>query len=66
MSSACPLWNTNAVLIDSPNAAFLKYRDVEAGVRANINLPNGTIRFWFKPRWSSTTPAATAPGPTAG
>jgi len=48
-----PSWDTNAVLIDSTNPAVLCYRDVEPNGHANINLRNGTVRFWFKPDWSS-------------
>ena len=54
-------WNTNAVLIDSANAAILKYRDVETNGHANVNLRQGTIRFWFKPDWSSGDLNGTGP-----
>jgi hypothetical protein len=57
-----PSWSTNAVLIDSTNTAILIYRDVETNGNANINLRNGTIRFWFKPDWSSTNVGGTVPG----
>jgi len=46
-------WSNNAVLIDSTNPAILCYRDVETNGNANINLCCGTVRFWFKPDWSS-------------
>jgi hypothetical protein len=49
-----PSWATNAALIDATNAAILNYRDVETNGNANINLRSGTIRFWFKPDWTST------------
>ena len=61
-------WNgyTNAVRVDSTNAARLRYRDVEiSNTIANINLQYGTIRFWFRPDWSSTTTNGTGPGSTA-
>lgn len=48
-----PSWSTNAVLIDSANPAFLTYRDVETSGDANINCRSGSVRFWFKPDWSS-------------
>jgi alpha-tubulin suppressor-like RCC1 family protein len=54
-------WDTNAVKINSTNAAILKYRDAETNGNANINLLNGTIRFWFKPDWSSTNVGGTGP-----
>lgn len=56
-----PSWNTNAALIDATNAAVLKYRDVETNGNANVNLRNGTIRFWFKPDWSSADQGGTGP-----
>jgi hypothetical protein len=56
-----PSWNTNAVLIDSNNPAVLAYRDVETNGNANINLRNGTVRFWFKPDWSSVDQGGTGP-----
>ena len=56
-------WNTNAVRMDSANPAILTYRDVEiASGKANIILHDGTVRFWFKPDWSSTNIGGTGPG----
>ena len=55
-------WNTNAVFIDSTNPAILTYRDVETNGNANISLRQGTIRFWFKPDWSSANQWGTGPG----
>jgi hypothetical protein len=46
---------TNAVLIDSPSAALLAYRDVETSGSANINCRSGTVSFWFRPDWNSGT-----------
>lgn len=54
-------WSTNAVLIDSTNPAILCYRDAEANGHANINLRSGTVRFWFKPDWSSADQGGTGP-----
>ena len=57
---------TNAVRVNSPNPAALCYREVEPGAGiANINLRCGTVRFWFKPDWSSTTTNGSGPGSTA-
>ncbi|MDB6019247.1 MAG: hypothetical protein JWR19_3736 [Pedosphaera sp.] len=47
-------WSTNAVLVNS-NVANLKYRDLEVNNNANINCRNGTVSFWFKSGWNSTT-----------
>ena len=55
-------WSTNAAQIDSANAAILKYRDVETNGNANINLRTGTVRFWFRPDWSSAGAGGAGPG----
>ncbi len=60
-----PSWDTNAVLVDSSNPALLTYRDVETNGNANINLRCGTVRFWFRPDWSSTNAGGTGPGSMA-
>src|SRR5262249_55981490 len=54
-------WNTNAVVV-SGSRSTLKYRDVESNGKANINLRAGTLRFWFKPAWSSTNAGGVGPG----
>ena len=50
-----PSWTTNAVLIDSTNAAILAYRDVETNGNPNINLRRGSVRLWFRADWNSGT-----------
>ncbi|MBE7500043.1 MAG: hypothetical protein HS113_06970 [Verrucomicrobiales bacterium] len=50
-------WAGNAVRVPGLAPANLKYRDVEASGLANINCRRGTVRFWFRPNWSSN------PGP---
>jgi len=45
-------WITKALQVTN-NTAKIQYRDVEANGAANINLRYGTIRFWFKPNWTS-------------
>ncbi len=54
-------WITKALEVNT-NGAILKYRDVESGGAANINLRSGTVRFWFKPEWTS---GAGGPGTAA-
>jgi len=54
-------WDINAVLIDSTNAAILKYRDIETNGNANINLRSGTVRLWFRPDWSSVSAGGAGP-----
>ena len=55
-------FDSNAVLVDSANPAILKYRDVETNGNANINLRSGSVRFWFKPDWSSANASGIEPG----
>jgi alpha-tubulin suppressor-like RCC1 family protein len=60
-------WSSNALRINTNTAALLSYREVETNsATANINCQNGTIRFWFKPDWNSTTTnAGTGPSSDA-
>jgi hypothetical protein len=60
--SATPSWSTNAVLIHNTNATTLRYRDVESNGAANVACRRGTVRFWFRPDWSSTNAGGTGPG----
>ncbi len=50
-----PDWSGNAVEVDNPNPAYLAYQSVEANGYANLAPWIGTIRFWFKPDWNSST-----------
>ena len=50
-----PDWSGNAVVVDNPNPAYLAYQSVEANGSANFVPWNGTIRFWFKADWNSST-----------
>ena len=55
--------SSNAVLQIHTNVpAQISYRDVETNGLPNINCRNGTVRFWFKPNWSSTTAGGSGPG----
>lgn len=54
-------WNTNALLADRGTNFVLAYRDVETNGTSNINLRKGSIRFWFKPDWSSANVGGTGP-----
>jgi alpha-tubulin suppressor-like RCC1 family protein len=61
-----PDWSDYALGVDNSDRAYLAYRDVETNGSANITLRNGSIRFWFKPDWnSSTTNSGTGPGSLA-
>lgn len=59
-AQSAPSWSTNAVNLPY-NGSVLQYRDVELDGRANINCRNGSIRFWFKPNWSSVPLGGTGP-----
>jgi hypothetical protein len=48
-------WSNNAVLVDSTNVANLKYQAVETNGSANINCRIGSVKFWFKPDWNSSS-----------
>jgi len=56
-----PSWSTNAALVDGPNPGVLTYHDVEANGVANINCRNGTVSFWYKPDWTSSSLGGTGP-----
>lgn len=45
--------STNAVEMNNPVPARLTYRDSELNGIANIACRSGSVRFWFKPSWSS-------------
>lgn len=55
-------WDGKALLVNSNTPANLKYKDVETDNSANINLQQGTVRFWFKPDWSGTNNGGSGPG----
>ena len=58
-----PDWSGYALKVDSNSPACLNYRSVESNGMANILVWNGSVRFWFKPDWdSSTTNSGTGPG----
>jgi hypothetical protein len=44
------------------SSGFLVYRDIETNSQANFNAHYGSIRFWYKPNWSSTNIGGTGPG----
>lgn len=51
----------NGLQVMEKKVSQLKYRDVEPNGAANINLANGTIRFWFMPNWSGTNSGGKGP-----
>jgi hypothetical protein len=44
-------WSSNAVFVNTNSV--LRYGEIESNGRPNLNCRNGTVRFWFKPNWSS-------------
>lgn len=59
-------WSGNTLGVQGASPASLKYRDVETGGAANINLRRGTLSFWFQPNWtSSSVGSGTGPGQIA-
>jgi hypothetical protein len=44
---------SNAVQITS-SGANLRYKVVESNSHTNLNVQCGTVRFWFRPHWSSS------------
>ncbi len=66
-----PLTNTNLQLVTgvSSNAlhitnytSMLRYKLVESNGNTNLDMQNGTVRFWFKPNWSSLDQGGKGPG----
>lgn len=52
-------WNYGALKMNPPNPAnkpVLKYPAYQADGGPNVTRRTGTVRFWYKPSWSSTSP----------
>jgi hypothetical protein len=45
-------WSGSGIRITNLTSR-VRYRDVETNGHANINFQNGTVRFWFRPDWTS-------------
>jgi hypothetical protein len=52
--SALPFGDYTALVMDSTNAAWLRYRTTEADGTRNLTVDAGSISMWFSPAWSST------------
>src|SRR5215831_13490562 len=50
---AVGLGDGTAVVVDSTNAAWLRYNVWEADGHSNLSVTNGSLLFWFAPGWSS-------------
>ena len=51
----------NAVVLDSPDDAWLQYRIKESDGATNLALSLGTLLFWFAPNWTSTNLGGAGP-----
>jgi hypothetical protein len=49
--SAVTSFDGTALQLNSATSV-LRYRDVESDGRANLNILNGSVAFWFKPSWN--------------
>ena len=56
------LGNGNALILDSTNAAWLRYNTTESGGATNLTVSQGTVMFWFAPNWTDTKSGGTGPG----
>src|SRR6266704_3303668 len=48
------LGDWNALVVDSTNAAWLRYNVHESDGTTNLNISQGTLIVWFAPTWAST------------
>jgi hypothetical protein len=59
---ASPLGIANAMVLDSTNAAWLRYNVTETSGTNNLTVNQGTLMFWFAPDWAGTNQGGTGPG----
>ncbi len=55
------LGDGTAVVIDSTNAAWLRYNTTETNGTNNLRVDLGTVMFWFAPSWSGTNEGGAGP-----
>ena len=60
--NASDLGNGTALVVDSPDPAWLQYNVVENDGTTNLTVDQGSLMFWFAPYWSSTNAGGTGPG----
>jgi hypothetical protein len=60
--SASILGNGTALVLDSTNAAWLRYNVTETNGSNNLTVNQGTVMFWFAPNWSGTNQGGIGPG----
>jgi hypothetical protein len=59
--SASDLGAGTALVVDSTNAAWLRYKVVESDGSTNLAIGRGSVMFWFAPNWAGTNEGGTGP-----
>jgi hypothetical protein len=59
---ASPLGLGNSMVLDSTNAAWLRYNVTESNGTNNLAVKQGTVMFWFAPNWAGTNEGGNGPG----
>ena len=54
-----------ALVVDSPDPAWLQYNVIENDGTTNLVVGQGSLMFWFAPNWSGTNEGGTGPGASA-
>ena len=58
----CWLGEYSTLVLDSTNAAWLRYNVIENDGTTNLTVDNGSVMFWVAPYWSGTNEGGTGPG----
>ena len=51
-----------ALVVDSPDPAWLQYNVIENDGTTNLTVDYGSVMFWFAPNWAGTNVGGTGPG----
>ena len=51
-----------ALVVDSPDPAWLQYNVIENDGTTNLTVSEGILMFWFAPNWAGTNVGGTGPG----
>lgn len=51
-----------ALVVDSPDPAWLQYNVIEKNGTTNLTVNQGSVMFWFAPNWAGTNEGGTGPG----
>jgi hypothetical protein len=60
--STCWLGEYSTLVLDSTNAAWLRYNVIENDGATNLTVDTGSVMFWFAPYWSGTNEGGAGPG----